>query len=158
MTKKMVIPWELKADFRLNGWTSIFKGFMYEIQEKYGAAEAIEMYERICKRDDRIKNLTNFFLTTFKIEGNDCETIAKWHDIWHELCDFEWTWPERSNTIARCKITKCPWKLVPKELNNHSFGFQNIVVKTINPKASFERPKGMCKGDPFCEYIWKIEE
>ena len=28
--------------------------------------------------------------------------------------------------------------------------FDNIVVKTINPKTTFERPKGMCAGDPYC--------
>ena len=131
---------------------------MYEIREKYGEAEAIEMYARICKRDDRVKNMTNSILKAFKIEGHDAETIAKWHDIWHELIGTEYTWLERSNTIARCKITKCAFKLAPKDLNNHSFSFENIVVKTINPKATFERPKGMCKGDPYCEYIWKIEE
>jgi len=154
----MAIPWELKYKYALGGWTSIFKGFMYEIREKYGEAEAIEMYERLCKRDDRVKNMTNALKDVFNIEGQDAETIAKWHDIWHELCGYEYNWLERSKSIARIKITKWPFKLAPKDINDHSLRYENIVTKTINLKATVERPKAMCAGNPYCEYVWKIED
>ena len=107
---------------------------------------------------DRIKNLTNFFLTTFKLEGNDCETIGKWWDIWNELMGQETIILERSKTINRARITKCPVKTEYKDINEWDLIFNNIVAKTINPKITVERPKGMCAGDPYCEFIYKIEE
>lgn len=107
---------------------------------------------------DRIKNLTNFFLTTFKIEGNDCETNAKWWDIWYELMGFESTWLERKKTINRTKITKCPVKTEYKDISDWALTFCDIIAKTINPKATVERPKAMCAGDPHCEYIVRLEE
>jgi len=131
---------------------------MYAIREKYGAAVALEIIERVWKMEDRIKNITNRFLTIFKIEGNDAETIAKWIDIWNEVCGYEYTWLERSKTSSRVKITKCPFKTVPKDISNYCKPFLNIVGKTINPKATVESPKGMCAGDPYCEFLTKTEE
>ena len=156
--KKVGIPWELKYKFAFKGWESNHKGHLYALREKYGAAAALEIFEKFCKMGDRIKNLTNALLKIFKIEGNDAETIGKWYDIWFELCGNEYTRPEQSKTINRYKVTKCPWKTEHKELSYWNFAFLNIVVKTINPKATVERPKGMCSGDPFCEYVTRIEE
>ena len=158
MAKKMVIPCELKADFRQRAYILLFKAYLYETREEYGAAMALKLYERVNKRDNRTKRLTNSLLTIFKIKGNDVETIAQWWDIWSELNGFETTWLERSKTIARLKVTKCPFKTEPKDVSDWSLIWHNIVVKTINPKATFERPKSMCAGDPYCEYIFKIEE
>lgn len=159
MTKKLVIPWELKADIRMRGWSSILNGFMYEIREEYGAVAALKMYERICKRDDRIKNLTNTIKTIFKIEGNDAETIGKWFDIWFELVGMEYTWPERTKTFTRNKITKCPFKTGYEDISEWDFKyFTNTIVKTLNPKATVEQTKNMCAGDPYCEFITKTEE
>ena len=158
MAKKMVIPWELKADIRIKGWASVFKGLMYAVREEYGAAAALKMYERLCTMDDRIKNLTKTILEIFKIEGDDAETIAKWWEIYFELTGMEHTWPERSKTSSRMKITKCPFQTEPKDISDWVLSFVNIVAETINPKATYERPKGMCAGDQYCEYVFKIEE
>jgi hypothetical protein len=158
MSKKVAIPWELKADFRLKGWTSILKGFLYAIREKYGADEALKMYERVGEMDDRHKNLTNSIKTIFKIEGNDIETIAKWFDIWWELTGEEYTWLERSKTIARSKITQCPFKTGYEDISEWELIFRKNISKAINPKAIVERPKAMCAGDPYCEHVFKIEE
>jgi hypothetical protein len=158
MAKKIEIPWDLKYNFAMKGWASNHRGWLYAIREKYGADIAVKMYARLCHMGDRIKNFTNTIRTIFKIEGNDADTIGKWHDIWWELSGTEYTILERSKTIHRAKITKCPWKTEPKDISNFSLSFENIAVKTINPKANVERPKGMCDGDPYCEYIHKIEE
>ncbi|MFX1519833.1 MAG: hypothetical protein ACFFCD_07925 [Promethearchaeota archaeon] len=158
MTKKMVIPWELKADIRIKGWASILKGLMYEIREEYGAAAAMEIYERLCKRDDRVKNLTKSILEIFKIEGNDAETIGMWWNIYWELTGMEGTTLEQSKTINKNRITKCPFKTGYKDLSDWVIPFIDIITKTINPKATFERPIGMCAGDPYCEYVFKIKE
>ena len=158
MTKKMVIPWELKADFRLKGWTSILKGFLYAIREEYGADAALKMYERVSEMGDRHKNLTNTIRTIFKIEGNDAETIAKWFDIWLELCGYEYTILERSKTVTRFKVTKCPFKTGYEDISDWELIFRNNISKAINPKATVERLKGMCVGDPYCEHVFKIEE
>ncbi len=72
--------------------------------------------------------------------------------------EFEYTILERSKTINRIKVTKCPWKTEPKDISDWVLIFNNIVNKTINPKATLERPKAMCAGDSYCEYVWKIEE
>ena len=153
MTKKVVIPLELKYDYAIKGYTGLHKGYLYAIREECGAETALKVYERLCKMDDRIKNLTYFILTTFKLEGNDCVTIAKWWDIYQEIMGIEGTWLERSKTVARSKITKCPSKTVYKDISDWVLIFMNIVAKTINPKATVERLKGMCAGDPYCEYI-----
>jgi hypothetical protein len=158
MSKKIGIPCEFKYELALKGWTSGYKGLLYAIREEYGAAAALKMYERVQHMDDRIKNLTNFIRTVFKIDGNDVETIAKWWDIWGEIVGLESTMLERSKTCLRRKITECPWKVEYEDIGDYSLIFSNIVVKTINPKATHERVKGMCNGDPYCEYVTKIEE
>jgi len=158
MAKKISIPLELKYDFAMRGYASFVAGILHAIREKYGSAEALEMYERALTIGDRIKILINRLLTIFKIEGNDAEAIAKWWDIWFELCGIEVTWLERESLNVRGKVTKCPWKIELRELSDRCSIFNNLVIKTINPKATFERPKGMCAGDPYCEFVTKIEE
>lgn len=158
MSKEIVIPSELKLDFFKTAYNSVHKGYLYAIREECGAATALKVYERLCKMGDRIKNLTNFFITTFKIEGNDCETIGKWWDIWNELMAQETIILERSKSINRARITKCPVKTDYDDISDWALIFCEIVNKTINPKAITERPKGMCAGDSYCEYVYKIEE
>lgn len=158
MAKKISIPLELKYDFAMRGYASFIAGILHAIREKYGSAEALEMYERALTIGDRIKNLIDTLLTIFKIEGNDAEAIAKWIDIWNELTGIECTWLERSKTINRRKVTKCPWVTAPRDLSEWFLPFFSIVTKTINPKATLERPKSMCAGDSYCEYVWKLEE
>ena len=158
MAKKMVIPWELKYKFAMGGYVSVIKGFLYAIREKYGATAALEIYERVCTMDDRTKKFTNSILEIFKIEGNDAETIEKWYDIYQELNGIEYATLELSKTFLRRKIIKCPWKTEPRDISDWALIFHgNIVTKTINPKAILERPKAMCVGDPYCEYVWRIE-
>jgi hypothetical protein len=158
MTKKLVIPWELKYKFAMGAYASGWKGWLYSVREECGAATTLKIFERVQKLDDRIKNFTKTVLKVFKLEGNDAETIAQWWDIWFELCGFEWTWPERSKTITRFKVTKCPFKTEPTDISSWALIFVNLATKTINPKTSVERPKGMCAGDPYCEYTIKMEE
>jgi hypothetical protein len=157
MAKEITIPWELKFDFAIRGYTSLVKAFQYAIREKYSAAAALEIFENVLKMDDRLKNLVNIILKIFKIEGDNAETIGKWIDIWYELCGYEYTLLERSKAINRVKITECFWKLAHKDLIESSFIFKTMITKYINPKAVFERPKAMCAGDPYCEYLWTLE-
>ena len=157
MAKKPVIPWELKYDFAMRGYADITKAFLYAIRERFGATVALEIYERVITMGDRIKRFTNTIRNIFKIEDNDVEAIAKWWDIWFELTGYEWTRPERSKTITRYKITKCLWKTELKDISDRCLIFTNLVTKTINPKATVERLKGMCEGDPDCEFVTKME-
>ena len=158
MAEKMAIPWELKYKFAMGGWTSHFKGVMYAIRERFGATLAREIFETVWKMSDRLKNMTNTVLNVFKIDGNDIEAAAKWWDIWYELTGIEGTWLERSKTTARNRTYKCPWQTEPKDISDWVLIFTNIVASTINPKITIERPKGMCAGDPYCEYVFKLEE
>ena len=93
-----------------------------------------------------------------KIEGNDAEAIAKIWDIYCELMRAEYTVPELSKTIYRLMFTKCPHKTGYKDINEWNLIFMRYIAKGVNPKATVERPKGMCAGDPYCEYVHKIEE
>ena len=155
---KRGLPCEIKLDYALGGYSGIVKAFLYVIREEYGAAAALKLKERVDRLDDRVKRFTNVLLKIFNIEGNDAETIGEWWDIFAELTGQEVTILERSKTIERRKITKCLWKTEPKDLFGWNFPFVNLVAKTINPKATVDRPKGMCAGDPYCEYVYKIEE
>ena len=155
-TPKRGLSWRLKSDFAVRNFTDFIRGYKYAVREKYGAAALLEIHEKYCKMG--VKTLTNTIRTIFKIEGNDMEALKKWWDIWHELCGHESTYLEWSKTIARQKITKCPWKTEHKDISDWALPFCNIVNKTINPKATLERPKAMCEGDPYCEYVTKIEE
>ena len=157
MAKKVDIPWETKYRFAIGGYSGIAKGFMHTIREEYGAEATLKIYEKLAKKDDRIKNLTNTILTAFNLEGNDAETIGKWFDIWLELCGAEYTTLERSKTTNRIKITKCPFKTDYKDISNWEPIFAGIVVKTISPKATHEHLKNMCAGDPYCEVVTRIE-
>jgi len=155
---KREIPWELKYNIAMKSMSDFFRGWMYAIREKYGAEEALEICERVFKMGDTLKNFTNTIRKIFNLEGNDAETIWEWWDIWYEIAGYEYTWPERSKTSARQKITKCPFKMEYKDIGDFGLIFANIVIKTINPKATIEHLKGMCAGDPYCEYVFKIEE
>jgi hypothetical protein len=156
---KRGIPWELKHDFAMRGYTSGMKGLIYAIREKYGAAVALELYETVTKMGNRAKNFTNTIRTIFKIEGNDAEAIGQIYDIWAELTGQEVIILERSKTVNRSKYTKCPWSTpVPKDISGWTLIWRKAITKTINPKATLERPKAMCAGDSYCEYIVKIEE
>jgi len=158
MAKKIGIPCEFKYELAMKGWSSMIAGFMYVIRDEFDAATALKLLEKLFKRDDRLKNLVNNIKTIFKIEGNDLEALATWFDVWYELTGIEATWLERSKTINRTKITKCPFKTGYKDLSDYIYIWIDIVVKTINPKIAYERPKGMCAGDPYCEYVHKLEE
>ena len=155
---KMGIPWELKCKFARGQLTTLFKGVLYLLHERFGAAIALEMAEDFWKYKDRIKNMANTLKDVFKIEGNDMETIMKWWDIWYEIAGMESTVLEQSKTFSRNKITKCPWKTESKDIADWDMIFSNIVYKTINPKATIEKLKGMCAGDSYCEFVSKIEE
>lgn len=158
MAKKIGIPWEFKYELAIKGWGSLLKGFLYALRNKYGAAEAKKIVEMVYRMDDRVKNLTNFLRTVFKIEGNDVEAIAKWWDVWYECTGFEFTWLERTKTYNRMKITKCPWKTGYKDIGDWCLIWCSIVYNTLNPKATLKQTKGMCAGDPHCEFITRIEE
>ena len=118
MAEKVKIPWETKYKFAVGGYHATIKGFLELIREKYGAEAALKMYERVMKRDDRVKNITNKILEIFKIEGNNAETIARFWDIYCELIGMEYSWLEQSKTYYRSKITKCPWKTGYKDISN----------------------------------------
>lgn len=158
MVEKVEVPLDFKYKVAIGGYLSILKGFMELIRDKYGAAAALKIYEKYCKKDDRLKNVVNTFLTVFKIEGNDCETIGKFWDVWYEISGMEVTVLERSKAINRVKVTKCPLIMTYKDLSDFSLINKEIVFEVINPKATVKRPKAMCEGDPYCEYVYKIEE
>jgi len=159
MTKKVAIPWELKYDYMKGMLTTLFKSVMYEFREKYGGVAALEFYQGVWKRNDRVKNMVTTLKDVFKIEGNDIEAITKWFEIWWELQGVEGIIIERSNTINTVRFPKgCEWKTEPRHISEWQLIFNNIVIKTINPKATVERPKAMCEGDPYCEYVYTIEE
>jgi hypothetical protein len=152
------IPCELKLSYNLGGWIPIMKGYMYTIREKYGPKAALEIYERSATIDDRVKNLTNAFRTFFNLTETDAIAIGEWFDIWDEFIGIESTILERSKNINRRKVIKCPFKTDPIDISDWALIFTNIVTKTINPKLIFERPKAMCAGDSYCEYIFTLEE
>ena len=157
-TRKVGVPWELKYKLAMTGWVSNHKGWLYAVRDKYGADKALEIYARFQTMGDRVKNLTNTFRTIFNIEGNDATTIGKCWDVWNELIRQEYTILERSKTIDRRKITRCPWKTEPRDISDWSLTLRGLMAKIINPKATIERPKAMCAGDPYCEYVGKIED
>jgi hypothetical protein len=158
MTQRISIPLDLKYDLAIRAYTSIHRGYLYAIREECGAVTALKIYERLINMGDRIKNLTTTVLKAFKIEENDVEAIAKWYDIWFELTGIEGTWTERSKTISIIKVTKCPFRTGYEDISEWCLTLFDLISKTINPKVILERPKGMCAGDPHCEYIFKIEE
>ena len=159
MTKKVGIPWELKYNFAMEMYANCRKEFFYVIRDEFDADTALRLYEKICIKDDKIKYFTKKFLTLFKIEGYDAETIAQFLDAWWELTGAETTWIERSKTIARVMVTKCPFKTKYKDLSDWDLNiFISIVAKTINPNFSVEQCKNMCAGDSYCEFVFKIEE
>ena len=63
-----------------------------------------------------------------------------------------------SNPTPRTTYGKSRGVFVPGDVSVWVLPFYITVAKTINPKATVERPKGMCAGDSHCEYIFKIEE
>jgi hypothetical protein len=158
MVKKITIPCEFRCELAIKGWTSMIKGFMYVIRERHEAAETYACVEKFFEMDDRMKNLTNFLKTVFKIEGNDAETIIDWLVVWYELLGFEYDVLERSKTINRHRVFQCPFKTRYKDIGEWCTIWTDFVYRTINPRATHKRPKGMCAGDPYCEIITKIEE
>ena len=156
---KRGLPWEIKYDYVRGMLTTLLKGFLYAVREKYGGPASLEIYELLEKKFDRLKIMTKHLIDVFKIEGNNIETIMTWWEIFYELVGVEATWLEVTKTIARIKITKCPWSTPdPKDISDWELNFNINVSKTINPEVTVERPKSMCAGDTYCEYIWKIEQ
>ena len=159
MAEKMAIPMELLYDFYLGAWTDFaHRGFLYAIREKYGAEAALDIYERGYNMDNTVKKLTNAIVTMFYLKGDDAETIGEVLDIWDEFTGVDSTILERSQTFNRRKVTKCPFKTKPQDVSDWNIPFINILTNTINPMITFERPKAMCAGDSYCEYVWKLEK
>jgi hypothetical protein len=157
---KRGIPWEFKYRFVRGQQITLLKGFMRAIRTKFDAATAFEIYKMVGTTDERNKKMTTTLRDVFKIKGNDIEAMMTWWEIFYELLGIEATWLEVTNKIARYKVTVCPWSTPdPEDISGgYCFIFEDFVNKIINPKATTERPKGMCAGDPYCEYIYKIEE
>jgi hypothetical protein len=139
MTRKIGVSLEFKYEIALKGWCSMIAGFLYVIREEFDAATALKLIEKLFKRDDRVKNLTNNLRTIFKIEGNDAKTMLDWFETFHEILGTEYTIPEQSKTIFRQKITKCPFKTGYKDVSEWCKIWSDIVYKTINPKAIYWR-------------------
>ena len=158
IAKIVEIPWKLKHDFALRGWGTNHRGHLYALREIYGAKEALEMYERFCQMGDRAKNLTNRIREIFKIKGNDVETWAQWWNIYFELVGIDYTILEQSKTLWRAKITKCPWKTEHKDISKWDLILPTMIATCINPKGIADWAKSRCAGDPYCEYVFKIEE
>jgi hypothetical protein len=112
----------------------------------------------VLKSGDRVKNVAKLIQKIFNLNGNDCETIGEVLDVWDELCGYESAILERSPTINRRKVTKCPWKVKYKDIGNYAWYFKDQMGKGVNPKATLELQKKMCAGDSYCDYIWRIEE
>ena len=156
---KRGLPWELKYKFVRGQMTTLFKGFMYAIREECGAATALKLAEKIWKIDNRVKKMVHTFLNVFKIEGNDLETVGEFWNIYWEITGIEATILEDTKTYSRIKITECPWSTPdPKDISDWCIIWADTVNKSINPKITNERLKGMCAGDPYCEYVTKMEE
>ena len=103
--------------------------------------------------------MTTTLKEVFKIEGNDMEAIIKWFEIWRELMGVESTIFEQSEKSFRSRNpTGCAWQTDPKDISEWQLNFTNIILKTLNPKVTVERPKAMCEGDPYCEYVYTLEE
>ena len=159
MVKKFSIPWELKYKYVKGMLTTLFKGFLYEIREEFGAATALKIYEKFNKKYDRIRNMTNNIKDVFKIEGNDIEALATTFEIWFELTGWEVIWYDQSEKSIKFKCPfGCAWLTKPEDLSEWFLIIANTFAKSINPKAIIERTMGMCAGDSSCEYIIKIEE
>lgn len=158
MAKKVVIPWELKHDWAMRGWASSHRGYLYATRKKHGPAAALELFERAQKIDERVKNFANAILTIFNLKGNDCETIGEVLDIWDELTGTEASVLKRSKIINRRKVTQCPLETGYEDVSDWAVIWMNIIDDVINPKGIFERPKSMCAGDPYCEYVYRFEE
>lgn len=156
---KRGLPWELKYNYVRGQMTTLFKGFLYAIREEYGAAAALKIVEKMWKFKDRVKNMVNTLLNVFEIEGNDVETLSEFWDVYWEIQGTEAIILERSKTSGRAKITKCPWSTPdPKDINIWCEIWVDTVSESINHKISNKRLKGMCAGDPYCEYVLKLEE
>ena len=159
MTKKMPIPWELKYNFIKGMLTTFFKGVIYEFRKRFGGVATLEFVESVWKREDRVKKMTTTLKDVFKIEGNNIETLQTWWKIYNELLGMNFTILELSKTHSRVRYpTGCAWVTEPEDISDWFFIFSNIINTTINPKATMERVKGICEGEPYCEYVWKIEE
>jgi hypothetical protein len=158
MVKKIGIPCEFKLQLVMTAYSTMLKGFVYEIRERFDAATALELLQSFFNRDDRVKNLTNFIKKVFKIEGNDVESISKWFEIWSEITGSENIILETSKTFGRNRIIKCPFKMGYKDLSDWCVNWIAIIYETLNPKATIEAIKLMCAGDPYCEFVSKIEE
>ncbi len=155
----MGLPWELKCKFARGQLTTLFKGVLHLLNERFGSVIALEIAEELWKYKDRIKNMTNTLKDVFKIEGNDIEAIVNWWNLWFEHVGIEATWLEVTSKIARWKINVCPWSTPdPEDISGWCVIFCSVIIKTLNPKATIERPKGMCAGDPYCEHVMRIEE
>jgi len=155
---KRGLPCEMKYDYAMGGYLGLLKAFLYAIREKYGANAALKVYERTSIMDDREKRFTNKLLKIFKIEGNDAEAVGAWWDIYQELTGIDGIIVEQSKKIDLRKITKCPFKTDPKDISDRCIIFCNLVTKSINSNATYKRPKALCAGDPYCEFITRIEE
>jgi len=157
MAEKLEIPWETKYKFAVGGYHAAITGFLSLISEEFGADATYKLYERFCKENDRIKHLVEIIQNVFKIDGNDLDAVGKWWDIFYELYGTEAQDLEQSTTLTRNKITKCPWKIEGKGIDDWCMIFSDIVYETINPKATIEKVKGMCNGDSYCEFVSKLK-
>jgi hypothetical protein len=156
---KRGLPWELKCKFARGQLTTLFKGIMNEIREKFGAAAALEIAEKVWKREERVKKMVHTLKDVFKIEGNDLEANLLWWNLYYELTGMEAAYLEVNKSSTKTKITNCPWSTQdPKDISGWCIIYANIINKAFNSKFTNERLKGMCAGDPYCEFILKIEE
>ncbi|WP_287584188.1 hypothetical protein [Candidatus Borrarchaeum sp.] len=158
MAMKITIPWELKYKYARGMLTTLFKGFMYVIRERHGAAEALEIHQLVNKMDNRIQNMIRTLKDVFKIEENDIKALRSVWEIYLDLTGIISTTLEQSEKLWRHKITTCAWVTEPKDLSDWCYNYCSLMNKFINPKTTLERPKAMCTGDSECEFVVKIEE
>jgi hypothetical protein len=148
-------------------WCGVAFSNVALLAEEVGWERAVEKYLGGVR--GRASKVTAMLLEKLKVKERDATVPIRMVEAvvptilpgWKtERIEFS---PERS--VGRYTGTCIMWEVV-KELGIQERlpvvriceTFMNECSRLVNPKITTRHPKGMCKGDPHCEFVVELEE
>ena len=132
------------------------------IYRRYGKKGLKVVYE---VTSDSAKKYVIMALKNYNLKGNDARTAGGYYRIYHKIIfgnDLEIIKDTPKKVIVRnsgfCPLSTNPQEELTPGICLNTMGHENRACKIINPKLKFSIPYLRSAGDPYCEYVFELED
>ena len=155
-------PEERRRKARLRRDWENWAAMVQAVYRKYGKEGLKAVYKITSNSAD---NYVIMSLQNFKLKGNDARTAGGYYKCHHKLLfgnDLEVVEDTPKRVVLRnngfCWLSSNPKEELNPEICLNTMGHENMACEIINPKLKFSLPKMRSAGDPYCEYVFELQD